>query len=237
MKEFESVTTAKSSRNVSGGLNASIESGCYRKIQSDRSYPEIFVPNSQIASACGITASKIANGQTIAGVLGTYVGDTSTYSKIKYVEYDYSSSYGFMPVWSEEKIGTGKDYYIGPKTLYFSPNLKFKPSKVLVEFMGFRDTCSPSSSYYDGTGIGVRDFDYIFVPIKIGGSFRIMYRLFDGKTSSNRTEIYEYFEFNASWIDSSKQLKLNIYWSRESRRTSTFTMYLISRVRHMYFIE
>ena len=61
----------KNSRVANNNLYLSMTNGAHITNSSGQSYPEVYIPQSEVASKFGVTASKIAYGQTLFGIAGT----------------------------------------------------------------------------------------------------------------------------------------------------------------------
>ena len=84
MPNINAIDNAISSVYVENGSNGS---GIYTRMntgahitKTTSGYPELFIPQSQIATAIGLTASKIIKGNTILGLAGTAIKASTSLS-------------------------------------------------------------------------------------------------------------------------------------------------------------
>lgn len=61
----------KNSRVANNNLYLSMTNGAHVTNSSGQSYPEVYIPQSEVASKFGVTANKIAYGQSLFGIAGT----------------------------------------------------------------------------------------------------------------------------------------------------------------------
>lgn len=74
MANVAGLENAKTTRVANNNLILGMTNGAHITNSSGRSYPEVQTPYSTVASNLGLTAAKLANGTTVAGVKGTYKG-------------------------------------------------------------------------------------------------------------------------------------------------------------------
>lgn len=74
MTNVGGLENAKTARVYDNNLILGMTNGAHITNSSGQSYPEVQTPYSTVASKLGVTAAKVANGSTIAGVTGTYTG-------------------------------------------------------------------------------------------------------------------------------------------------------------------
>ncbi len=74
MTNVAGLENAKTTRVENNNLILGMTNGAHITNSSGKSYPEVQTPYATVASKLGITAAKVANGSTIAGVTGTYKG-------------------------------------------------------------------------------------------------------------------------------------------------------------------
>ena len=70
----------KNSRVANNNLYLGMTNGAHITNSSGQSYPEVYIPQSEVASKFGVTASKIAYGQTLFGIAGTGLPNGQTLS-------------------------------------------------------------------------------------------------------------------------------------------------------------
>lgn len=74
MANVGGLENAKTARVANNNLILGMTNGAHITNNSGQSYPEVQTPYSTVANRLGVTAAKVANGSTIAGVTGTYKG-------------------------------------------------------------------------------------------------------------------------------------------------------------------
>ncbi len=74
MANVAGLENAKTTRVANNNLILGMTNGAHITNSSGRSYPEVQTPYATVASNLGLTAAKLANGTTVAGVKGTYKG-------------------------------------------------------------------------------------------------------------------------------------------------------------------
>ena len=84
---------------------------------------EVYMPNSAVASAIGLTADKLVSGQTVLGITGTGGG---------YKAYTFNSVAATVSSSRTFKYGTWVGLADKNETVSFSANLGFKPSEVVA---------------------------------------------------------------------------------------------------------
>lgn len=76
MANIGAIDPAKSVSLSSGVLYARMSPGAHTTNASS-GYPEVSVPQATLASGIGLTAAKLAKGQTVLGIAGTYTSDAN----------------------------------------------------------------------------------------------------------------------------------------------------------------
>lgn len=74
MANVAGLENAKTTRVANNNLILGMTNGAHITNSSGKSYPEVQTPYATVASNLGLTAAKLANGTTVAGVKGTYKG-------------------------------------------------------------------------------------------------------------------------------------------------------------------